>query len=104
MSGGGGRRIRQPTGRFLRPKTVTLPASAVIPSRNLIEPAPRHFTHRLARDEPYFFLKPGKGIVPAGHFPAGTPVLLLSTQGRTGWVADRRGLHVAVACASLQKL
>ena len=104
MSGGGRRRVAQPTGRVLRPKPVTLPASAVIPSRNLIEPAPQHFTHRLVREAPYFFEKPAKGAVPASHLPAGTPVLLLSTQGRTAWVADRRGLHVAVAAVTLQKI
>lgn len=106
MSPGSGRRITRPTasGRFLRPKTFTLPESALVPSRNVIEPAPNQFTHRVVRDEPYFFQKPVKSAATAGRFAAGTPVVLLSKDGRTCWVSDGQGLHVAVACASLERL
>jgi hypothetical protein len=83
---------------------VTLPERALIPSRKLVDPAPREFTHRLVREEPYYFERPVKGAVSAGRLPTGTRVVLLSRQGRTCWVVDRRGLHVAVACGSLEKL
>jgi hypothetical protein len=55
-------------------------------------------------EEPYYFQRPVKGARPAGRLPAGTQVLLRSRQGRTCWVVDGRGLRVAVACESLDKL
>lgn len=105
MSRGGGSRVRRPKapGRVLRPKMATLPESAVIPSRNLIEPAPTRFTHRLVRDEPFFLRNPESGAAPAGRLPAGTPVIVRSARGGTCWVVDRRGLRVAVARASVEK-
>lgn len=93
-------------GRFLRPEMTELPRSAVIPDRNLLDPAPDRLTHELLRDEPYFYGTAASGTAPDGVFPAKTKVLLVERDagGERCRVADAGGLFVEIACAGLRPL
>ena len=42
-------------GEVSRPKPEVLPASALIPTSNLIAPAPNQFTHEIARKAPFYY-------------------------------------------------
>jgi hypothetical protein len=87
---------------FLRPKTETLPESALIPEGNLVAP-PTRVTHEVTRPEPYYY----RGMTsegPDGTFHAGTRVLLVREAGGRCRVVDEQGLSVEVACESLRRL
>jgi hypothetical protein len=59
-------------GVMLRPPAVVLDKKALIPERNLVRPAPNHFTHELVVDEPYHFDRPDQLDEPDGVLPART--------------------------------
>jgi len=88
---------------FLRPRFEILGEDSLVPDDNLVRPAPDRFTHELVRAEPYFY-RPGEA--PAGHLPAGAPVVLLTEDDGAGRcrVVDGRGLSVEVASDSLRRL
>jgi hypothetical protein len=92
-------------GEMRRPKAEVLAASAVIPEKNLIEPAPNHFTHEVTGAEPYYYAAGEEGRTPDGTFERGTQVVLLHYGGGAlCHVADGRGLYVVVARAALRRL
>lgn len=87
---------------FLRPEPEILAARSLVPDANLIRPAPTRFTHEVVGDTPYSYRDDGRAD---GELAAGARVLLLREgDGGRCWVADGRGLYVAVACASLRAL
>jgi hypothetical protein len=91
-------------GEVSRPKAEVLAASAVIPSTNLIEPAPNQFTHEITQPEPYYYREGEEERTPDGTFERGTPVVLLHDKGSGRChVADGRGLYVVVARTALRR-
>lgn len=86
----------------IRPKKMTLPASAQIPSANLRQP-PAEFTHRLTAPQPFFYAADASGE-PAGTFRAGTRVARLEEAGPMCRVVDGRGLSVYTSCDGLEPL
>lgn len=83
------------SGRMLRPKRSVLPASALIPAANVLQPPPNRFTHKVAAPQPYWFALPPDEAHADGLFEAGTPVVLLHHDGGVLCrVADGRGLYV----------
>jgi hypothetical protein len=92
-------------GEVSRPKPEILPASAIIPSANLIAPAPNQFTHELVQRAPFYYSDAGEDRAPDGMFERGTPVVLLhSDDGGRCYVADGRGLYVVVNRELLRRL
>ena len=92
-------------GEVSRPEPEILPASAIIPSANLIAPAPNQFTHEIVRPAPFYYSEGGEDQAPDGMFERGTPVVLLhSEEGGRCHVADGRGLYVVVKRESLRRL
>lgn len=91
-------------GVMLRPEAFVLADDALIPERNVVRPAPSHFTHELAVDEPFRFDRPERAGEPDGVLPAGTPVVLLVEGPDRCRVVDGKGLYVEVRRASLRKL
>ncbi|MFN8466929.1 MAG: hypothetical protein U0X20_15355 [Caldilineaceae bacterium] len=92
-------------GEVSRPKPEVLPASALIPTSNLIEPAPNQFTHEIARQAPFYYTASDEGRPPDGTFARGTPVVLLHDGGGGRcYVADGRGLYVVVDRKALRRL
>jgi hypothetical protein len=90
---------------FVRPEIRVLPASALIPERNLISPPPNQFTHELTRPLPFYFTTAQQSSAPDGHFPAGTKVVLLAYDGSDYCrVVDEQGLYVEIEHGSLTKL
>ena len=92
-------------GRMLRPKAMVLPETALVPARNLIQPAPNQFTHDVTKEQPYYFTSPKQTAPAEGNFAAGTKVLLIRHDGG-GFchVADGRGLYVATAFKGLRPI
>jgi hypothetical protein len=89
----------------IRPEPEILPASAIIPSANLITPAPNRFTHEIVGLAPFYYSAGGEDRAPDGMFKRGTPVVLLhAEEGGLCHVADGRGLYVVVNRASLRRL
>jgi hypothetical protein len=91
-------------GVMLRPPAVVLDKKALIPERNLVRPAPNHFTHELVVDEPYHFDRPDQLDEPDGVLPARTQVALLVVGDERCRVVAGNGLYVEVRRASLRKL
>jgi len=90
---------------FLRPQAIVLPDNAEVPVKNQISPPPNQFTHELTRPQPFYFSGPQPAMPPDGELPVGTQVVLLvHDEGRYCWVADGRGLYVAIEYDSLRKL
>ena len=78
---------------------------ALIPERNLVRPAPNHFTHELVVDEPYHFHRPDQLDEPDGVLPARTQVALLAEGDERSRVVAGNGLYVEVrraSCAGFQ--
>ena len=86
-----------------RPTAEILPDSAVVPDRNVLSPAPDHFTHEVTSRQPYWFAAQNGGSGD-GEFEPGTKVLVTHTDGPYAWVADARGLYVQTDLASLRPL
>ena len=92
-------------GRFLRPEARVLPDESLIPSKNLISPAPNQFTHELTRAQPFHYDRSQVKTAPDGVLPANTKVkLLVDDGGAYCWVVDGRGLYVEIECNALRKL
>ena len=97
------RRRGKPDGetRVLRPEVSVLSGDALVPSGNIVEPPPNHFSHELTRDEPYSY-----GTEPSaasdGQLTQGTPVLLVAVDGSYARVIDPSGLYVRVRADSLR--
>jgi hypothetical protein len=90
---------------FLRPKATVLPESALVPDRNFISPAPNQFTHKLMREQTYYYSSAQEGVSPDGLLPAETKVILLVYEGGERCrVADERGLYVEIEYAALRRL
>ena len=89
---------------FKRPNAKVLAADSIVPEENLISPPPDRFTHELLRSESYYFSGPQQGKLADGKFKKGTKVVLLKHDGGFCYVADGRGLYVALACDSLKPL
>jgi len=90
---------------FVRPEARVLPEKAIVPEKNLISPAPNQFTHKLKRQQPYYFGEAQQGKPPDGEFPAGTKVVLLVyNNGSYCRVADEQGLYVEIEYNGLKKL
>ncbi len=90
---------------FLRPPVTVLAENALVPDKNLISPAPNHFTHEVIRKQPYYYdaFLPAKP--PEGYFEQGVKVVLLVHDGGPFCrVADARGLYVEVEIVGLRKL
>ena len=91
--------------RITRPKPQVLPDSALVPKANLLDPPPTHFTHQVARKQPYFYIGPNQDAPPEGSFPAGAKVLLLTHDGGPMCrVADARGVCAMTAFSGLRPL
>jgi hypothetical protein len=86
-----------------RPTAEVLPESAVVPHRNVMSPAPDHFTHEVTSRQPYWYSEAGANP-PDGEFAAGTKVLMTHAEGPHAWVADSRGLYVKTNLATLRPL
>ena len=92
-------------GRMIRPKPSVLPASALLPDRNILEPPPNEFTHEVVAEQPYYYVGPHQTAPPEGTFPAGTKVVLLKHDGGSVCrVADGRGVCAATAFDGLRPL
>jgi hypothetical protein len=91
-------------GVMLRPPAVVLDKKALIPERNLVRPAPNHFTHELVVDEPYHFDRVNQLDEPDGVLPARTRVAVLVEGDERCRVVAGNGLYVEVRRASLRKL
>jgi hypothetical protein len=78
--------------RMLRPKMKVLPDEALVKA-----------THTVAREQPFYLGKPGKGAEPAGSFAAGAKVSLVSaSRGPMCVVLDRQGRKVYTAREGLR--
>ena len=86
-----------------RPTAEILPESAVVPPRNVMAPAPDHFTHEVTSAQPYWYSDAGSKT-PDGHFEPGTKLLMTHAEGSHAWVADARGLYVQTELATLHPL
>ena len=92
-------------GQMIRPKVQVLSDSAMVPAGNTLVKAPRHFSHKVTRPQPYYFRKPGKATAAAGEFAAGEKLLLLSHDGGEFCrVANANRLSVFTAFATLKPL
>jgi hypothetical protein len=87
---------------FIRPEATILDENTIVPDRNLISPAPNHFTHEVVQSQPFYFLDEGWDTKPAGQFGAGSSVLLVHRGRDRCWVIDARGLLVLTRCAGLK--
>jgi hypothetical protein len=97
--------LPEATGGFTRPQAEVLAPADLIPSANLIRPAPNCFTHETVRDQPYYYDSGEVGRSPDGTLPKGAQVVLLVYGGGTYCrVVDARGLYVAVEYAGLAAL
>ena len=92
-------------GHFLRPEAAVLADEALVPSANLIAPAPNQFSHELLRAQPFYYGSARQGKAPDGILPAGTKVVLMAwDRGARCRVIDGQGLYVEVEYSSLRKL
>ena len=89
---------------YLRPESVVLGEGSIVPPENQLRPPPNRFTHRLTRDEPFYFGSEDGSKQPDGQLNAGTEVVLLRHDGARCRVADGSGLYVEIGCASLTEL
>lgn len=90
--------------RMLRPESVVVPDSALVPRGNHVRPPPNQFTHELRRRQPYYYgARAGKQ--PDGEFTAGTKVVLMvRDKGKWCRVIDGQGLYVLTAFDGLKRL
>jgi hypothetical protein len=91
-------------GLVLRPEASVLGDEALIPERNMIRPAPNHFSHELVVDEPFRLDRAERGGDPDGVLAAGTPVVVLVEGDERCRVVDGTGLYVDVRRTSLRRL
>lgn len=90
---------------MIRPEAVVLPESAMIPERNLLQPAPNQFTHQIVAEQPFFYESPNRNTPPDGIFKAGTLVAVLKHDGGMNChVVDRRGLYVVTSYNGLKEI
>ena len=90
---------------MMRPKATVLPESAIVPPTCLIQPPPNRFTHEVTSEQPYYYAASTPISAPDGTFPAGTKVLLLFHDGGSlCYVADARGLYVAIPFKGLRPI
>lgn len=87
-----------------RPKATVLPDSALVPERNLMMPPPKHFTHVVKAEQPYYYTGPQQAAPSEGSFPAGTKLVLMSREGAYCHVVDARGLHVSTSFDGLEPI
>lgn len=88
-----------------RPKVTVLSDAALVPSHDLIQPAPNQFTHRLKHDQPFHYVGRGNSGKPDGILIAGTLVVLLFHDGGPQChIVDGRGLHLSIPFAGLVRL
>jgi hypothetical protein len=87
-----------------RPKAEVLPASSVVPDRNLVVPPPTRFTHTVTAAQPYYYADPRSDTPADGEFAPGTKVALLGEAGSFARVVDARGLYVVTSTSGLQPL
>jgi hypothetical protein len=89
---------------FLRPKATVLPATALVPEANLVQP-PKQLTHQVQAAQPYFYAVPPSHAAADGQFAAGTCVVLRDEISDT-WcqVVDANGLSVVTARGGLVQL
>ena len=98
-------KAKKSRGKFLRPPTVVLDESSLIPDKNLISPAPNQFTHEVTRQQPFYFTGARQVAAPDGQFQMGTKVVLLVYDGGSYCrVADGQGLYAEIAYDSLKKI
>lgn len=91
--------------RIIRPPVSVLPASALVPEKNLITPPPNQFTHEVVRKLAFYYGDAQKNQQPDGYVEKGNKVVLLVHDGGEHCrVADGRGLYVEVEYAGLRKL
>jgi hypothetical protein len=84
---------------------TVLEESAVIPTRNLINPSPNFFTHSVIDDQPFWFEQRDSMHASAGTLNAGTKVTLLRYDGDLFcYVAVGNGLYVVTAFAGLKAI
>lgn len=76
----------------------------LLPATDVVRPVPDHFTHALGDDEPYQLDRPVRDRDPDRVLPAGTSVLVLSTDDDSCRVVTASGLAVAVRRANLREL
>lgn len=94
-----------PQSGFQRPEASVLPAEALIPSANLIAPAPNQFTHELIRPQPFYYGGTQAEAAPDGELPAAAKVTLLVYDGGLHCrVVDAQGLYVEIEYDSLRPL
>jgi hypothetical protein len=89
---------------YVRPESVVLGEDSMVPPENQLRPPPNRFTHRLARDEPFYLQTKDSSKQADGQLDAGTEVVLLRHDGPRCRVADARGLYVEVGFESLAEL
>jgi hypothetical protein len=88
---------------MIRPESVVLNETALVPRDNLIKPPPNQFTHELQRSQSYFYTD-AQGP-PNGEFAAGTRVVLMVYNGGAYCrVVDGRGLYVETTYGGLRRL
>ena len=90
--------------KMIRPETIILPDSAQLSERNVLRPPPNQFSHVINGEQPYYFGGVDEAAPAAGYFSAGTKVLLLRQDSSECWVANSRGLYVAIPCNGLRRL
>lgn len=90
--------------KVIRPKATVLPDSAQLPDRNVLKPAPNQLTHEIVAEQPYYYMGIDQAAPPDGKFAQGTKVVLLRHDDAECWVADGRGLCVAISCDGLRPL
>jgi hypothetical protein len=92
------------SGRMLRPDFVVLGDDALVPGPGVVTPPPVRFTHELVRDEPYWF-GPGdrRDREPDGVLAAGTPVVVVGSEGGRSRVVDATGLLAEVPTSAVRE-
>ena len=90
-------------GRIIRPKSVVLSDSAILPEKNLIKPRPNQFTHELSQAQPYYYSRPEGEAAPDGELPEGAQLVLMVYEGGPYCrVVDSQGLYVETKYAGLR--
>jgi hypothetical protein len=89
-----------------RPPVKVLPPDAQLPERNVLQPVPNVFTHKLVVSQPYYYDEPPAAQLPAGEWTAGTLLIVIRVvQGYDYcWVADGNGRYVVTLRAGLRSL
>jgi hypothetical protein len=92
-------------GHFLRPSPVVLPGNALVPDKNVLQPPPNQFTHRLRERTPFYFEAGGEGT-PSGYLEKGSRVILMrqGEEQQDCWVGTEQGLYVRTPPGHLDRL